>query len=1723
MATIVPISARIENLIQRIGNVKVCQDHLKLIATSLTRIQYALSNTHAVVDDNNLHNDISQTLNAIVEIVASCSGIETDINGVTYRDLQALLLRLQLRLTQHEANMTDDYEAKVHILSNAYHEQQILMQKSFDETMKHRLEAIEQRTKENNAEQLRLLREKHIKTIKSYLDACTELHKGVPIIGVTKDTVVKVAHTFYQISSEDNIQLERNWQAFELPLTRTFVQLTADKSTSFERNESRRLLVEPDVTLLHGSHCRTELSKGIWQRLVSAPYMMSMLERGQTSEESDVNEENIIRTKRWIVILGDPGSGKTSFARWLVRHLAQTLLLNGQHSTDYGPLRIPILIRIGEFAEMLRDHSSLTLFDYIGQHKWMGKSIVADSSISLHKLSCALQDYIKHGQALIILDGLDEIPVSDQRSKIINIVENFVDTYVQTPTGASVFDNPHLSKLFDDPSKLGGNQLIVTSRIVGYHAAPLAGQFSHYTIRPMDMEHMKDFVNYWFFRMHQQILDTVHLSVSNQGENHGEALKKELEKSENVSLLDVASNSCLMSFICSVAFNQSEGSPLPTQRICLYEQIVNSMLSLWSSKRSSIPIPELIRLLSDVATYIHQHSASGLIHEETMKEVCIQSIQASFNKTLLTKEDIENIESQASEFVRIIREDVGILAARGESLYGFLHLTFQEYFTCLKLIDVDKLKQKQLNLQRSYQEKKIPVVAQLLRHRTNDPRFRVPIALALGKISSSWSQKCFDDFCCEFIKEEDQSNSLIPLGAYMLIVCGNDLVNYPSSDVLFDTLNRLMIAAGQHKWSIVCPFLFDQLTNALRKLRNDIVPLWIHNLLSRSPSHDIQTISALCHLIEGKSHEFENIKWLDQSSCLMLQSLSALDNENNEFAIDRLLVKIAFTNHRLLPIESSTFKEFLLSEEIELNLIPVVLLPLIITLYGGLKRDGQMVVFDPFRIHRESAAITPMLIRFLSIKDRSKQDQGLKKLKQECIKSFVARTQNHDESWETVDLCVATICLYGIEYVQDNLTAITGIILQMTMNRFKYMSMILRQFYFASDENDRSIENETTKFIGMVVEKFQYGESARVQFLDLLDSIRSSLARLRSLTKSILLEGVSKPDKRIALHLPNSLRKEDKFLNGLLSTDVQFYSNRNSCTLLHHFTKLFWIFENNDDFDSQYRMAVAMDTVPEYLLFRNDEDVVFPITFVPSHLRNLFVRLLKQKFIMINPGDPIADDKPHLYFGHILIECFMLLSNASCKRLSLVTALITLLPMLRMHHLENLGSSFLWTLATKYSEYLAMFEINKEHALNYETGQYIKRVETITSADEIVDEERRRIIRDDIEQEHQRHQNALIENDGRNIKLYSATVSLAHACRWSADERKLCLLDESVQGAMLITNKLARLDALCVIGFYSQSDYNQIHVNTGRSLQQEIEYQFNEIYQTLPLLLHAASFLRCLPLLRNQSMINMCLQNLFDKFGDNDQRDQQAVNEALSPYIQSNFVFSSVMKYASRSLSNNTAIYNKSSVLKKYFNIRTDESLSLPVLISNFYLVELSNDFHECLKTDVRQFTMDESVVTKLFQIGSSILTVAQAFIISSVLVSISSSNRSKQLEKLCVVLNNLLHHVNLVEFKACHLVESWMRWKDSNELSSFAYHAALLLTNSDIWSVDAASIICDLLCSDNDRFRQRAQIILRSKSDNDVRTSSKLGIDVLLALITKKSPLLPYFSICQSYFIKDV
>jgi hypothetical protein len=317
---------------------------------------------------------------------------------------------------------------------------------------------------------------------------------------------------------------------------------------------------------------------------------------------------------------------------------------------------------------------------------------------------------------------------------------------------------------------------------------------------------------------------------------------------------------------------------------------------------------------------------------------------------------------------------------------------------------------------------------------------------------------------------------------------------------------------------------------------------------------------------------------------------------------------------------------------------------------------------------------------------------------------------------------------------------------------------------------------------------------------------------------------------------------------------------------------------------------------------------------------------------------------------------------------------------------------------------------------------------------------------------------------------------------------------------MSIQNQLARLDALCVIALYSYSDLDRIEIDKNRSIQMEIEYQFNEIYPNLPPLLQTAIFIRCLPLILNSQTIDDCLENLLRKLNGIDQRDRQAILEALSPYMELNRTFSFLPNRFSDCLEDQSR--NRSSILKKYFDISTNQ---FSLTISNFYLIELSNDFYKIFQSDNRQFNIDESIQTKLFQLGNNILRFEQVLIINNILSFVLSTNQYDKYEKLFIIINNGLHSITYVELKAYHLLKTWLKWSNSNQLSYFAYHAALLLINSNLWSVESTKLFCHLLCSENDRFRHRCEMICRSSYEDDVLTSSKLGIDVLLILVKKK------------------
>jgi predicted NACHT family NTPase len=106
-----------------------------------------------------------------------------------------------------------------------------------------------------------------------------------------------------------------------------------------------------------------------------------------------------------LMILGKPGSGKTTFLKYIaIKCIAGDLLNNF----------VPIFITIRDFAEAKNQPSCLEFIT-----KFLSNSSITDNQVT---------EVIKQGKALILLDGLDEIR-EENASRITKEIRDFSDQY----------------------------------------------------------------------------------------------------------------------------------------------------------------------------------------------------------------------------------------------------------------------------------------------------------------------------------------------------------------------------------------------------------------------------------------------------------------------------------------------------------------------------------------------------------------------------------------------------------------------------------------------------------------------------------------------------------------------------------------------------------------------------------------------------------------------------------------------------------------------------------------------------------------------------------------------------------------------------------------------------------------------------------------------------------------------------------------------------------------------------------------------------------------------------------------------------------------------------------------------------------------------------------------------------------------------------------------------
>lgn len=373
----------------------------------------------------------------------------------------------------------------------------------------------------------------------------------------------------------------------------------------------------------------------------------------KNGHNNKINPLSLLKFGSKNVILGDPGSGKSTLLRFLaLSGTSEALQIRYQAQPNK---KLPILVTLRRYVDELKKNNNLSLIDYIRE------SIHADFSLKSADL-IFFEYYLESGQTIILFDGLDELPNPYFKKEVRDRILTLNATYP-------------------------GNTLVVTSRIVGYDDTFSFDEreFAHYKLTRLELPAIEQFVRDWY---------NVRIENKREREDNINDLIRVLKNRNNKSIRELAENPLLLTIIILV---HRIDAVLPDERIILYKKCTETLLNSWytskyqrfeSKNRGKIERRNL-RRLEAVAYWMHTQSNRENENQHAIishKELCNYLTEYIMlnEKTHLRNEEPEDL---AGEFLEFVKKRTGLLIEIGDNLYGFIHLTFQEYLSACYIIN----------------------------------------------------------------------------------------------------------------------------------------------------------------------------------------------------------------------------------------------------------------------------------------------------------------------------------------------------------------------------------------------------------------------------------------------------------------------------------------------------------------------------------------------------------------------------------------------------------------------------------------------------------------------------------------------------------------------------------------------------------------------------------------------------------------------------------------------------------------------------------------------------------------------------------------------------------------------------------------------------------------------------------------------------------------------------
>lgn len=371
-----------------------------------------------------------------------------------------------------------------------------------------------------------------------------------------------------------------------------------------------------------------------------------------------------VATHTYAALLGDPGSGKTTFTNFLALCLAGELLgLSAANLERLGEewtagALLPLRVVLRHFAAQLPTRGPQ-------DEHLLWRFLIQRLGASLDGFAPLLRQHLLEEGGLLILDGLDEVPEAQRQRELVKAAIS------------------HFRRQFPRV------RILLTSRTYAYQRQQWRlPDFTEAVLAPFSEEQIAAFVDRWYAHMAQ--LRRGMTAAEAQG--RATLLKGAIERS--VHLRELAPRPLLLTLMASL--HAWRGGSLPQAREQLYEESVELLLDLWER-------PKIVLDAAGQPVLQTESMAEWLRCPQAQVRIALEKLAYDVHRQQETATDTADIAEGAlvvvlmhaaqdpdlkqERVIQYMRDRAGLLTNRGEGIYSFPHRTFQEYLAARYLTE----------------------------------------------------------------------------------------------------------------------------------------------------------------------------------------------------------------------------------------------------------------------------------------------------------------------------------------------------------------------------------------------------------------------------------------------------------------------------------------------------------------------------------------------------------------------------------------------------------------------------------------------------------------------------------------------------------------------------------------------------------------------------------------------------------------------------------------------------------------------------------------------------------------------------------------------------------------------------------------------------------------------------------------------------------------------------